>query len=112
MLDCYLAVISNSRREDRKNIYVLVIFSLFQHQAFSYIKQIMTSEKFSIPEKMAVEKEAMLHIEELVDIDSRKTASLVLVSFSASLSEIVKKLRGDEKVLYDFLQGVFENRSD
>ena len=45
-----------------------------------------------------------------MEIDSRKTAQLVLVSFSLPLGQVVRQLSDNEEVLYSFLQGVFEYR--
>ena len=70
----------------------------------------MTNPGFSVAEKQAVEKETLAHIKELIEIDSRKTASLVLKGFAARLTEIVNRLRDNEDVLYDFLQGIFETK--
>ena len=80
----------------------------FQHQAFSYIKHILVRPGFSVPEREAVVRETLAHIRDLISIDSRKTASLVLKAFPASLREIVDSLRDSRDILYDFLQGVFE----
>ncbi|XP_013387109.1 vacuolar protein sorting-associated protein 8 homolog isoform X2 [Lingula anatina] len=79
-----------------------------KHQAFSYVKNIMTSEAFSTEEKLKVQSEALSHLEELVSIDSKKTAQMVLLGFSTPLEEILKQLEPDKKLLYEFLKGVIE----
>ena len=38
-------------------------YNLFQHQAFTYIQNIMTAEEFTFEEKVKVQKEALSHIQ-------------------------------------------------
>lgn len=49
-------------------------------------------------------------LQELVAIDSKKTAHLVLTSLSGSLPSTVEQLQDDSESLYDFLRGVFKYR--
>ncbi len=49
-------------------------------------------------------------LQELVEVDSRQAAQLVLVSFSQPLAHVTRQLSDNEEVLYSFLHGVFEYR--
>ena len=48
--------------------------------------------------------------QELVEIDSKKTAQLVLVGFANDITEVMQLLEANTKGLFAFLQGVFEHR--
>ncbi|XP_064646589.1 vacuolar protein sorting-associated protein 8 homolog isoform X2 [Lineus longissimus] len=81
-----------------------------KYQAFAYIESIIVNPLYTEEEKDNVRKEALLHLEELILIDSKKTAQLVLIGFSRDLVDIVKKLENNTQVTYEFLKGVFEYR--
>jgi hypothetical protein len=46
----------------------------------------------------------------LVEIDCAQTAALVLGCLACDVAEVVRLLRSDEKTLYVFLKGLFEQR--
>ncbi|XP_074642624.1 vacuolar protein sorting-associated protein 8 homolog [Tubulanus polymorphus] len=79
-----------------------------KHQAFAYIEKIIISRNFTEDEKNDVKKEALKHLPELIQIDSKKAAELTIIGFANALSDIIKKLSDDSKMLYEFLKGVFE----
>lgn len=110
-----------------------------QERSFEYVEQLMMSPAFTSDEKKAVENKVMSQIkvsssltkscfcpqcaqrvarlvqvhclfQELVAVDARQTAQLVLVAFSRPLAHVTKQLSDNEETLYAFLQGVFEYR--
>ena len=44
--------------------------------------------------------------QELVTIDCKQAAQMVLTNLSSGLADVVKRLRSDKPVLFEFLQGV------
>ncbi|XP_078620345.1 vacuolar protein sorting-associated protein 8 homolog isoform X1 [Branchiostoma floridae x Branchiostoma japonicum] len=81
-----------------------------RQQVFSFIHTVMTAYGYSNEERNAVHREAMTQLEDLVSINSKKTAQLVITDFAHSLTEIVSKLDPQPVVLYDFLQGLFDTK--
>ncbi|KAK2151497.1 hypothetical protein LSH36_361g02006 [Paralvinella palmiformis] len=82
-----------------------------KHQSFSYIEHILMSDYYSVEDKQKIEREAVSHIMELVSIDNKKTAQLVLNLFHCSLNDIITRLNKDEQLLLKFLDGIFEHSS-
>ncbi|XP_072048156.1 LOW QUALITY PROTEIN: vacuolar protein sorting-associated protein 8 homolog [Amphiura filiformis] len=79
-----------------------------KQSSFAYIHTVMLESCYTDMEKEAVQKEALDHLQDLVSIDSRETAQLVLKVFAHSLAEIVRKLEGQPRLQFEFLQGVFD----
>ena len=48
--------------------------------------------------------------QELVSIDCKQAAQMVVTHLTVSLVDVVKQLKAEETVLYEFLQGVMAYR--
>ncbi|XP_033629373.1 vacuolar protein sorting-associated protein 8 homolog [Asterias rubens] len=81
-----------------------------KHAVFTYINNVMMESCYTDPEKDAVQSEALENLQDLVAIDSKETAQLVLKVFANSLDEVIDKLHDRLKLQYEFLQGVFDYR--
>ncbi|KAL4217419.1 Vacuolar protein sorting-associated protein 8 [Mactra antiquata] len=81
-----------------------------KYHAFNFITTILDSDRFTDVEKTSVQEEALLHLEELVSIDSKQSAKIVVSHLTVSLTDVVNKLKQDRSVLYEFLQGVMAYR--
>ncbi|XP_022112058.1 vacuolar protein sorting-associated protein 8 homolog isoform X1 [Acanthaster planci] len=77
---------------------------------FSYINNVMIESCYTEPEKEAVQNQALENLQDLVAIDSKETAQLVVKMFASSLEEVIDRLADRPRLQYDFLQGVFEYR--
>ncbi|XP_070570211.1 vacuolar protein sorting-associated protein 8 homolog isoform X2 [Ptychodera flava] len=97
----------DKRRQYYKILDCYLKDSARQHQAFSFIHGIMSEGFYAQEEKDALQQEAIKHLEELVTLDSKTTAQLILDDFTHSITDIAKKLES-QVVLYEFLKGVFD----
>ncbi|XP_052234778.1 vacuolar protein sorting-associated protein 8 homolog isoform X2 [Dreissena polymorpha] len=77
-----------------------------KYHAFTFISSILDSDLHSPQEKASVQTEALKHLQELVSIDSKQAAKMVVSHLTVELKDVVKQLQGDERVLFQFLQGV------
>ncbi|XP_052813444.1 vacuolar protein sorting-associated protein 8 homolog isoform X3 [Mya arenaria] len=77
-----------------------------KYHAFNFISSIVDSDRFTPEEKASIQAEALNHIEELVSIDSKQAAQMVFNNLAVSLADVVKQLKSEETVLFEFLQGV------
>ncbi|XP_069107470.1 vacuolar protein sorting-associated protein 8 homolog isoform X1 [Argopecten irradians] len=81
-----------------------------KYHSFNYINSIINSERFTELEKEDVRQEAMAHLQELVAIDCKQAAQVVITALSSNLSAVVKELNTNPAVLFEFLQGVMSYR--
>ncbi|XP_064597923.1 vacuolar protein sorting-associated protein 8 homolog [Liolophura sinensis] len=80
--------------------YMLVV------SGFGYITNIMRSTSYSEEEKFTLQKQAMAKLQELVEIDCKQAAQMVITGFATNLNDIVAKLSNNRKLQFQFLQGV------
>ncbi|XP_053385366.1 vacuolar protein sorting-associated protein 8 homolog [Mercenaria mercenaria] len=81
-----------------------------KYHAFNFIITILDSERFTPEEKASVQAEALKNLEELVSIDSKQAAQMVVSNLSVSLADVVKQLKTEKPVLFEFLHGVMAFR--
>ncbi|KAL3853951.1 hypothetical protein ACJMK2_013245 [Sinanodonta woodiana] len=81
-----------------------------KYHSFSFITSILESDLYTDEEKTGVQKEALKHLQDLVVIDCKQTARLVIQNLSKSLTQIVNMLSTQPAVLFEFLQGVMSYR--
>ncbi|XP_076368429.1 vacuolar protein sorting 8 isoform X2 [Tachypleus tridentatus] len=79
-------------------------------QSFYYAKQVLSSLDHSSEEKASLESQILLSVQELVDIDNKKTSRLLLEFMPHLIPDVVTKLNDQSNLLYYFLQGLFSNR--
>ncbi|XP_030829831.1 vacuolar protein sorting-associated protein 8 homolog [Strongylocentrotus purpuratus] len=103
-------VLYERRREFDKILLCYLRDSSRKSSVFSYIHQVMIESYYTEPEKDAVQKQAIKHLQDLVAIDSKETAQLVLKVFAHSLSDVVIQLQNQPQLQYEFLEGVFDGR--
>lgn len=77
-----------------------------RYHSFSYISSILNSERFTDKEKDDVKKEALHNLQDLVSVDCKQAAQMCISSFASNLLDIVKQLKNNPAVLFEFLQGV------
>ncbi|XP_063412679.1 vacuolar protein sorting-associated protein 8 homolog [Mytilus trossulus] len=77
-----------------------------KYHAFSYITSILNSDKYSSTEKEALKEEALRNLQELVSIDCKQAAQMVIGCFASNLGDICKQLEDTPQILFEFLQGV------
>ncbi|XP_014767622.1 vacuolar protein sorting-associated protein 8 homolog isoform X2 [Octopus bimaculoides] len=77
-----------------------------RHMVFPYINRILHGDGYSAAEKESVKVAALENLIDLVNIDCKKAAKVVIFSLSCNLSDVVEQLRNKPRILYDFLQGV------
>jgi len=83
-----------------------------QHQAFSYIEQILADDSFTDLEQEEIGNAILLSMDHLVDIDSRKFARMIIHHFPSTLNEVAEKLGPKPEIQFMFLKGVFRTKSD
>ncbi|XP_072180793.1 vacuolar protein sorting-associated protein 8 homolog [Diadema setosum] len=101
-------VLYEKGREFDKILLCYLQDSSRKSSSFSYINQIMMESYYTEAEKEAVQRQALKHLKDLVAIDSKETAQLVLKVFAHSLSDVVIQLQGQPQLQYEFLEGVFD----
>ncbi|KAG8190625.1 hypothetical protein JTE90_017889 [Oedothorax gibbosus] len=79
-------------------------------QAFYFIEKVLNHPKRTNEEKKAVEQKIIDSIEQLVDIDNKRTSQVLLDFFPHKLQNVVKALNSTPQVLYQFLQGLFSSK--
>ncbi|GAB1606858.1 vacuolar protein sorting-associated protein 8 homolog isoform X3 [Argonauta hians] len=77
-----------------------------RHMVFPYIDGILHGDGYSEAEKESVRVAALENLIDLVNIDCKKAAEVVIFSLSCNLNDVVDQLRTKPKILYEFLQGV------
>ncbi|KAL5005898.1 hypothetical protein ScPMuIL_017056 [Solemya velum] len=77
-----------------------------KYHVFGYIDSILNSERYTDLQKISVQEEAIRNLQELVSIDCKQAAQMVISTLADSLKEVVKKLKSNQSVLFEFLQGV------
>ncbi|CAC5412316.1 VPS8 [Mytilus coruscus] len=77
-----------------------------KYHAFSYITSILNSDRYSSMEKEALKEEALRNLQELVSIDCKQAAQMVIGCFASNLGDICKQLEDTPQILFEFLQGV------
>ncbi|XP_076030226.1 vacuolar protein sorting 8 [Oratosquilla oratoria] len=81
---------------------------LRQQQVFQYIRMVLTSPQYTDLHVQKVQEQFLAHIEILLEIDSNKTAQLLLTTqLSSLLSAIVERLKNEPKTLYTALNAIF-----
>nr|XP_022322565.1 vacuolar protein sorting-associated protein 8 homolog [Crassostrea virginica] len=81
-----------------------------KYHAFSYISSILNSERFSVEEQERLKEEAFTQLEELVAIDCKQAAQMVISTMPKNLGVITNKMKNNPKVLFEFLKGVMSCR--
>uniref|UniRef100_K1R9K0 Vacuolar protein sorting-associated protein 8-like protein n=1 Tax=Magallana gigas TaxID=29159 RepID=K1R9K0_MAGGI len=81
-----------------------------KYHAFSYITSILNSERFSVEEQEKLKEEAFNQLEELVSIDCKQAAQMVISTMPKNLGVIANKMKSNPKVLFEFLKGVMSCR--
>lgn len=79
-------------------------------QVFYFIEKILNHPNHRSEDKKALEEKIILSIEQLVDIDNKRTSQILLEFFPQRLVNVVKLLKNSPQVLYQFLQGLFSNK--
>lgn len=79
-----------------------------QRKVFDYVRNILSGKDLNIEEKFRVREKALDSLEQLVKIESRESAKLVLDGYVGKLSAAVKNLVHMDNELYEFLCSVFE----
>ncbi|KFM79086.1 Vacuolar protein sorting-associated protein 8-like protein, partial [Stegodyphus mimosarum] len=79
-------------------------------QVFYFIEKILNHPKRTAEEKKALETRIIQSIEQLVDIDNRRTSQILLEFFPNQLLSVVTALKDSPEILYQFLQGLFSNK--
>nr|XP_006819234.1 PREDICTED: vacuolar protein sorting-associated protein 8 homolog [Saccoglossus kowalevskii] len=102
----------DKRREYYKILDCYLKDAYRQNHAFSFVHAIMSETVYTQKEKDELQQQTLSHLEELVTIDSKATAQLVLTDLTLSIADIVTKLESQQVVLYEFLKGLFEYREN
>ena len=98
---------------EKKRMYAKVL-SCFtrdparRNHSFSYINQLLLEDSFTDLERSEVQDAILNSLNELVAIDSRKMAHLVMSQFPDCLELVVGKLQYEPRVLYEFMKGIFQ----
>uniref|UniRef100_A0A2L2YDL3 Vacuolar protein sorting-associated protein 8-like protein n=1 Tax=Parasteatoda tepidariorum TaxID=114398 RepID=A0A2L2YDL3_PARTP len=79
-------------------------------QVFYFIEKILNHPNRTLQEKKALEDKIITSIEQLVDIDNKRTSQILLEFFPNQLLNVVKALNNLPEILYQFLQGLFSNK--
>ncbi|GIY41646.1 vacuolar protein sorting-associated protein 8 homolog [Caerostris extrusa] len=79
-------------------------------QVFYFIEKILNHPKRSPEDKKALEEKIISSIEQLVDIDNKRTSHVLLEFFPNQILTVVKALNNMPELLYQFLQGLFSNK--
>ncbi|KAJ8019457.1 Vacuolar protein sorting-associated protein 8-like [Holothuria leucospilota] len=103
-------VLYEKRRQFDKILLCYLRESARRPLVFNFIHQVMMESFFQESEKDAVQKEALKQLEDLLAIDPRETAQLVLRDFATPLAEIVGQMEDKPRLQLEFLQGVFEGK--
>ncbi|KAJ8418661.1 hypothetical protein AAFF_G00001600 [Aldrovandia affinis] len=79
-------------------------------QALQYLHDIITTVELTEEEQVLFQNEVFCNLQELLALNARQTASLVLRHFQDSIPLIMETLQQDAKLLFEFLHGVFNPR--
>ncbi|GFT81859.1 vacuolar protein sorting-associated protein 8 homolog [Nephila pilipes] len=79
-------------------------------QVFYFIEKILNHPKRTNGEKKALEEKIISSIEQLIDIDNKRTSQVLLEFFPNQILTVVKTLNNMPELLYQFLQGLFSNK--
>ncbi|CAE1274106.1 VPS8 [Acanthosepion pharaonis] len=77
-----------------------------RHLVFPYINRILQGDSYGPEDKASVHKAALENLKDLVNIDCKKAAKVVLYSLSSNLGDVVQQLQDRPQILFSFLQGV------
>ncbi|XP_059149378.1 vacuolar protein sorting-associated protein 8 homolog [Physella acuta] len=81
-----------------------------RYHVFSYINSIMQSPTCTEAEKNTLQEEALKNLEDLVSIDCKQAAFIVISCLHSGLVDIVRRLSSNKSLLFEFLQGVISYR--
>ncbi|XP_033098288.1 vacuolar protein sorting-associated protein 8 homolog [Anneissia japonica] len=79
-------------------------------EVFSFVHGILSSTRYTEDEQNSVKKEVIDHLQDLIMIDSKETACLVLSDFSDSVNKIINMIKSEPRTQYEFLKGLIEMR--
>jgi hypothetical protein len=97
------------RREYDKILHCYLRDPLRKPQVFSYLRNILLLYT-STTDRARVELQIVDSIQELLDIDGTKTGQILLLHIPQLVRKLVDKLQREPKVLFQFLQGLFDYR--
>ncbi|XP_021918193.1 LOW QUALITY PROTEIN: vacuolar protein sorting-associated protein 8 homolog [Zootermopsis nevadensis] len=97
------------RQEYDRILHCYLKDPLRKPQVFSYLRNILLLYT-SATDKAKVEAQILDNIQDLLDIDATKTAQILLIHVPQLIPKIVEKLQEESKVLFQFLQGLFDYR--
>ncbi|KAK2552517.1 Vacuolar protein sorting-associated protein 8-like protein [Acropora cervicornis] len=81
------------------------------HQVFAYVHYVMTEDVYTELEREEL-KEASLHsLQSFLSIDCGKTANMIVTEFPDTLTVVVRQLEGQSTTQYEFLKGIFDNKT-
>eukprot|EP00794_Sanderia_malayensis_P015740 gene15740-17326_t len=98
---------------EKKNMYAKV-FSCYtrdparKQQSFSYIDELLQDDSFTDLQRAEVQDAVLASLNELVVIDSSRTAGMIANHFPDCIDHVVGKLEYEPKVQYQFLKGIFQ----
>ncbi|XP_070833577.1 vacuolar protein sorting-associated protein 8 homolog [Chaetodon trifascialis] len=99
---------------EKKHLYDRIIDCylrdpLRKGEIFSYIHNLLSMPAYSPEEKQTVKDRVLQHTQELVTLDPRKSADLVVFHFTEHVQQIIFELQ-DDQLLFKFLSYLLEPR--
>jgi len=78
------------------------------HLVFHYVQTVFADRTLSAAQRDRLVTAVLGDVVQLVDIDARRTAKLLVVTLAVRAERVVDELSGDDEVLHSFLSGLFE----
>ncbi|RMX42196.1 hypothetical protein pdam_00017314 [Pocillopora damicornis] len=82
-----------------------------EHQVFTYVHCVMSEDVYTDLEREELKEATLNSLQSFLSIDCGKTAQMILTEFPDILTSVIRQLEGQSTVQYEFLKGVFENKS-
>ncbi|KAL9958184.1 hypothetical protein ACROYT_G035162, partial [Oculina patagonica] len=82
-----------------------------EQQVFTYVHYVMTEDAYTDLERDELKEASLNSLQSFLSIDCGKTAHMILTEFPDILTIVIRQLEGQATVQYEFLKGVFDNKS-
>ncbi|PFX22478.1 Vacuolar protein sorting-associated protein 8-like [Stylophora pistillata] len=82
-----------------------------EHQVFNYVHYVMSEDVYTDLEREELKEATLNSLQNFLSIDCGKTAHMIVTEFPDILTTVIRQLEGQSTVQYEFLKGVFENKS-
>ncbi|XP_044183572.1 vacuolar protein sorting-associated protein 8 homolog isoform X3 [Acropora millepora] len=81
------------------------------HQVFAYVHYVMTEDVYTELEREELKEASLNSLQSFLSIDCGKTANMIVTEFPDALTVVVRQLEGQSATQYEFLKGVFDNKT-